>query len=118
MSVLTEDADCTDVRHEPGNRAQQRRLAGSIGADERHPVAGRDLRRDVVDHTLPTETDGDGIEQESGHAVLRAERKTSAKNGAPKNAVTTPIGTSAGDSTADSCALASSICPRRASIRP
>ena len=46
----------------------------------------------------PSSTD-DAVERERDHdAILREVRSTTAKNGAPKNAVTTPIGSSAGES--------------------
>ena len=58
-----------------------------------------DRERDAVDDVPAAELDRDPLERERAHrdAILRVVRSTIAKNGAPKNAVTTPIGSSAGD---------------------
>ena len=51
---------------------------------------------DGVDDATTAELDADALEGERAHVKLLLVRSTTAKNGAPKNAVTTPIGTSAG----------------------
>ena len=56
-------------------------------------------RRDVVDDSVAAERTDRCVQRKRGHAVLRLVRRTTAKNGAPKKAVTTPIGSSAGDIT-------------------
>src|SRR5690606_1123338 len=77
--------------------AQQRRLAGPVGPDDRQPLAVGHRQVDVVEHARAAE--GDGHTRCLDHAVTprREVRSTSTKNGAPKKAVTTPIGISAGD---------------------
>src|SRR5581483_7491223 len=83
---------------EPGNEAQQRRLARAVGADDRQPLAPRDVHVDAPQHRVAV------VGHRGGAAVdhdvtpsRRDERSTRMKNGAPKNAVTTPMGISAGD---------------------
>src|SRR5581483_1283351 len=84
---------------ESGDRAEQRRLARAVRADQRHPLPVLDRERDVRDDRPPAELDRDAVDGQRAHvAILRAVRSTTAKNGAPKNAVTTPIGSSAGES--------------------
>src|SRR6185503_19708776 len=84
---------------EPGDRAQERGLARPVRADERDPLAPLDHGVDRVDHRPSPELDRDAAKLDRGHAEpARVVRRTSAKNGAPKNAVTTPSGTSAGES--------------------
>ena len=58
-----------------------------------------DLVREPVDDRVAAERDATRVERERGHAYRLLVRSTTAKNGAPKNAVTTPIGSSAGDIT-------------------
>ena len=97
---LAVQRDRAVVAHEPGDRAQQRRLPRAVRADQRHPLAVLDRERDAVDDRAAAQLDRDVIESERGHddSILRDVRSTTAKNGAPKNAVTTPIGSSAGES--------------------
>jgi hypothetical protein len=85
---------------DPGERADQRRLAGAVGADHGHPLAGGHVEREVVEHGPPAQRHrqvpaGDRGGRHVG--TSRRVRSTRAKNGAPTSAVTTPIGTSAGD---------------------
>ena len=42
------EAAAVEVRHEPGERAQQRRLAGARGAEERDDLPGLELERDAA----------------------------------------------------------------------
>ena len=87
---------------QPGDRAQQAGLAGAVRPDQRHPIAALDRERHAVHDVAPAEPDGDVAERERclrHYDAIRFEvRSTIAKNGAPKNAVTTPIGSSPGDS--------------------
>ena len=41
-------AAAVEVRHEPGQRAQQRRLAAAGGAEQRDHLAGLEVERDAV----------------------------------------------------------------------
>ena len=87
--------------NEPRQRPQQRRLPSPVGADQRHPLAGLGGQRDRLDDRAAGERDRD-LERLDGRLhspTQRLRRRTIAKNGAPKKAVTTPIGSSAGDST-------------------
>src|SRR5207249_1828457 len=87
------------VADEPRDGPDQRRLSCSVRPDQRHPFAVLDTERDAVDDVPACELDGDAREGERAQAaILRDVRRTTAKNGAPKKAVTTPIGSSAGDS--------------------
>ena len=87
------------VADEPGDRPQERRLARAVRADQRHPLARLDRELDAVDDVAAAELDRDAVQLERAHArPPRVVRSTIAKNGAPKNAVTTPIGISAGAS--------------------
>jgi len=82
-----------------GDRPQQRRLPGAVRPDQRHPLAVVDRERDAVDDVPAPELDRQTLDRERTHvAILRDVRSTTAKNGAPKNAVTTPIGSSPGES--------------------
>ena len=82
----------------PATARSRRGLAGAVRADERRPTRRRrrsgrtscDDRRAVAE-TAPV----DGFEAVTRPPV-RVVRSTRTKNGAPKNAVTTPIGSSAG----------------------
>src|SRR4029077_3284703 len=76
---------------------QERALAGAVRPDHRQPLAARNLGVDAVDDELAAERDRDSAEPQGRHVKLRLVRSTTAKKGAPKNAVTTPIGSSAGD---------------------
>ena len=42
------EAAAVEVRHEPGQRAQQRRLARAGRPEERHHLAGLELERDIL----------------------------------------------------------------------
>ncbi len=74
---------------------QDARLACAVRADEHHPLVGGDLERHAAHGYGAVEPDREVAELD--HRIVRAERRTTAKNGAPKNAVTTPIGSSAGE---------------------
>jgi hypothetical protein len=80
-----------------GEDAEQRGLARAVRSEDRHPFAVRHLERDAVDDRLAARGDRDRVERDRAHAELLVVRSTSAKNGAPTNAVTTPIGSSAGE---------------------
>src|SRR4029079_8302028 len=87
------------VVDETGDLTQHRLLPGSVGPDQRHPLAVLDRERDAVDDVPASELDREPFDGQRAHAaILRDVRSTTAKNGAPKNAVTTPIGSSAGES--------------------
>ena len=45
---------------------QQRRLAGAVAADDRHPLAGVDLQRHIVEQRQMAEGEGDVIERDDG----------------------------------------------------
>src|SRR5262249_8202577 len=96
---LPVDEDVALERHEPCDRPQQRALAGAVRSDQAHPFVVRELEVDVRDDALPAERDRHRAERDRAHVKLRLVRRMIAKNGAPKNAVTTPIGSSAGDMT-------------------
>src|SRR6185295_11652727 len=77
--------------------AQQRRLAGAIRSDHGDPLAGIDIKRDAGQHLGAAQSNVQRVNRERTHDDIRdVVRSTTAKNGAPQNAVTTPIGISAG----------------------
>src|SRR5262249_23502238 len=84
------------VPGEAGERAQGRSLPGAVRADEGRPAAALGPERE-----LPHGGDGPEAHPQVAcldHAAPFDVRRTTAKNGAPQNAVTTPIGSSAGES--------------------
>src|SRR6188472_1806508 len=86
------------VREEPRDRAEERRLAGTVRADERHPLAAFHLCRHLQHDRTAAQPHRHAVECDGAHARPPRVRRTNAKNGAPKSAVITPIGTSAGAS--------------------
>jgi hypothetical protein len=102
--VGTDHLDVATGGHAAGQGPQQGRLAGAVGADHRHPLAGVDVEVEPVqDHGVPIghgcaagAQGGRSGRRGGGHVSRLDVRSTTAKNGAPKNAVTTPIGSSAG----------------------
>src|SRR5205823_3539283 len=66
---------------------------------QRDPFSLLDTGHETIDDTVAAERDGEIVKSEGRHARLLLVRSTTAKNGAPKKAVTTPIGSSAGDIT-------------------
>src|SRR5919197_1121656 len=84
------------MRDEAGDRPEQRRLAGAVRADDADPLAVRDGGAHAVEDERAPEANADVVQDD--HPNLRLVRMTTAKNGAPQKAVTTPIGSSAGDS--------------------
>src|SRR4051794_14181707 len=97
--VLAEQSHDALVRDQTGDGSQRRRLPRAVGTDERDPFSVVHVRSQPFDHVLPAERDRDSIERDRRHQYRLLVRRTTAKNGAPKNAVTTPIGSSAGDIT-------------------
>src|SRR5262245_23164700 len=97
VGAVAENANGAVEVDKTGDGSQGRGLAGAVRADERDPFTVLDVRGELVDHPGTAERDGDAVERERCHARARLVRRTTAKNGAPKNAVTTPIGNSAGD---------------------
>ncbi len=84
-----------------GDRAQQRRLAGAVGADQPDDLAGAQLERRVRDDRRAGVADGRGVVGEQHGVARRAHRalpRTSSqmKNGPPSTAVTMPTGISIG----------------------
>src|SRR5205807_8008650 len=84
-------------RKQPAERAEHARLPGAVRADQHHPLLGGDVEREVAHRLGAVEADAEISELD--HRIDLAVRRTTAKNGAPKNAVTTPIGSSPGDTT-------------------
>src|SRR3954469_16327899 len=77
--------------------AQQRRLPGAVRTDHGDPLASVDIDRDAGQHLRAAQNNVQRVNGKRGHDDMReVVRSTSAKNGAPQNAVTTPIGISAG----------------------
>src|SRR5262249_36470118 len=91
------DLDAASERNQAEDRPEQRRLAGPVRADQRHPFPVLDGGRDSPEDGSAAEVDRDRVEHDHG-PTIRLVRSTTAKNGAPKNAVTTPMGSSAGAS--------------------
>ena len=97
--VAAVERDGAREGHQARDRPQQRRLPRPVRADERDPLALRNVEIDVAHDRPPAELHGHPPEADRRHAaVVLVERRTSAKKGAPRNAVTTPSGISAGES--------------------
>ncbi len=93
------EPDLARERHETRECTKQGRLPRAVRPDERDPLALRDVRVDAIDDRASAQLDRDAAQFERAHAEPpRVVRRTSAKNGAPKKAVTTPSGISAGES--------------------
>ena len=100
-----------------GHRLHRRRLARSVGADNRRQLAGQCPEAQVPHHGAPGKDDRDPVELD--HPPILAERSLSRiqrKKGAPINAVRIPIGSSAGATTtrAIMSATSSRLPPSRA----
>src|SRR5690606_15076261 len=93
------ELEVAPARHDPGEPAQQRRLAGPVGPDDRERAALGDREPDPVEEPLAGDLDDDVVAADHPSTPRREVRSTRMKNGAPKNAVTTPIGISAGAAT-------------------
>src|SRR5262249_41034259 len=91
------ERDVAGERVQPRERAQDARLPRAVRADEDDPFPVGDRERDVADRVVAVIADGEVAELD--HRIDLELRRTTAKNGQPKNAVTTPIGSSDGDST-------------------
>src|SRR5262249_23985046 len=85
--------------HKPHERAQERALPGAVRADDRQPLAGLPAAGDAAEHLGAVERDRDAVEGDRHPVTPRLVRRTIAKNGAPKKAVTRRIGSWAGEST-------------------
>src|SRR5207237_6226497 len=91
------EVDTAGKRNERRDRPQQRALAGAVRADHRQPAALLQPERDAVEDGDAVERHRQALDRKRAHCTtLLLVRRTTAKNGAPKNAVTTPIGSSAG----------------------
>ena len=95
------DHDVAGERHDARARPQDRRLAGAVRPDQPEPAAGAHAEREAahrlapaVPHRRPRGTRSSSPRHR--HRVAWRARSSRMKNGAPKNAVTTPIGSSAG----------------------
>ena len=87
------------VRHQPGHGSEQRRLSSAVRPDQADPLSARDVEVHVAHDEAPAKGDAEAARRDRGHErPPRIVRRTSTKNGPPKNAVTTPIGSSAGES--------------------
>ena len=105
---FTADLDSPSMGDQAGNRAQHRGLACAVGTDQRQPFAGRHGEREFAHHLMTVIRHRHSLELQRNHgSTVRAERMTTMKNGAPRNAVTTPMGISAGEATVRARASAS-----------
>ena len=99
--VVAEHRDAPARAQEARDGEQRRALAGAVRPDQGEPRAALDAQREVVHDLDPAAPDADVLELDGAHdpgrahAIPRAERRTMAKKGAPRNAVMTPIGSSA-----------------------
>src|SRR5262249_17428178 len=70
---LALEADAAGLRHGvAGDRVEERRLAGAVGADEGDDLAGRDAERDAIDGGQSAEADRDLGDLEERRALSRA----------------------------------------------
>ena len=61
------DGDRAEVRHEPGDGVDERRLAGPVRADQPDKFAGTDFEVDVDDGVYATERHRDPASDEQAH---------------------------------------------------
>src|SRR5688500_11347448 len=88
------------VVHEACDGTKRARLPRPVRADQPHPLARLDRDVERVDDPIPVEVDRESVQDDRVHgATVLVIRRTTAKKGAPKNAVKTPIGSSAGATT-------------------
>src|SRR5439155_1458539 len=116
--VAAVEADITGpLDEESRQRAQQRRLPGSVRADQAHDLARADADVAVVEHFAVAVSGDDRACRERGHTSIRRRWRSRRprKNGPPTSPVTTPTGSSAGESTvrAPMSARTSVTAPRR-----
>ncbi len=85
-----------DVGGDTHNGAQQRRLARAVRADDAQPLPRPHGVAEAVHGHVAAVAHADVVEDQRRHRDPCLVRRMSRKNGAPRNAVTTPIGVSAG----------------------
>ena len=90
------DSDRAAIGHQPSCGTQHRRLAGTVGANEAKPLARIQDVIEVDNSIDAVVTDTKIAKAKRAHCDVCRVRRSRRKNGAPKNAVTTPIGVSAG----------------------
>src|SRR5262249_45380032 len=90
--VVAAEVDRAVVRDQPGERTQSGRLAGAVRPKQPEPLAVGDGERDAMEDLGSAKLDVDVAQLDH-----RLRARTTAKNGAPKNAVMTPIGSSCGE---------------------
>src|SRR5262249_47537199 len=95
--VVAADQHLALVGGETGERAQRRRLPRPVRPDQRRPASGLRAEREPAHGRDPPEAPPEIASPD--HRPDLEVRRTTAKNGAPRKAVTTPIGSSAGERT-------------------
>ena len=95
--VPSVDVDLAFVLRETGERAQGRRLPGAVRPDQRRPASRFRAQREPA-HGSDRPEPHPEIARLDQRTALEV-RRTIAKNGAPRKAVTTPMGSSAGERT-------------------
>ena len=98
-NLVAVESDRAGVRHESGHGSKERALAGAVRPDQSHPFPRLDSRLHAVEDARAAEIDRERVEDDGSQRNVLLVRRTIAKNGAPKNAVTTPIGSSPGEMT-------------------
>src|SRR5207245_2613236 len=119
--VAAVEADITGPRDEESRqRAQQRRLPGSVRADQAHDLARADADVAVVEHFAVAVSGDDRACRERGHTSIRRRWRSRRprKNGPPTSPVTTPTGSSAGERTVRGPVAAMTIAAATASSVP
>ena len=58
-----------------GEQAKEGGLAGAVGADQAHGLAGVEVQRDVAQHDLRSELLGDALDAYGGHAFIIGQRR-------------------------------------------
>ena len=76
------------------NRAEQRRLAAAVGAEQRHDLAGLEPQLQAVSHRDVGVPNARSMHLEQAHQALRDRASNHRKNGAPATAVRMPSGIS------------------------
>src|SRR5215211_5246557 len=98
--LVSAHGNAARVRHETRDGPENGCLPGAVWPYEPNPLYRYHREAEILDDARAVESHRDPFEVKRFHgATVRVMRSTTAKNGAPKNAVTTPIGNSAGEIT-------------------
>ena len=78
MAQMSRSPPMSLADHDPVHRLQQRRLAGAVGADDRHVFPAANLERYVAQNPLLSDGDGElaGFEHDVGVQITHENQRT------------------------------------------